>query len=403
MDTYMLKKIYDIFQVPFYVVEDGDVCFQLPAAEFYQSPLAQDKEFFLQLAEFFKKRKFPILYLENEYIYYGGFLDHEGRYYFVGPLTRKNLEQNELKAYRYKHKLSSNFHIVKCGTDHLSKMLAMLYYAMTGMKIEYMDIPIESRNELFNKWNQEEILEHYQLEQSEEERGHDSRDYENQLLQIIKSGDVAAMKNLMNREPIESDDIGVVAVDNQRRIEYLVVSLITLISRAAIEGGVNPEKAYELSDIYLQQLERCKNVVEMNILGGKASVAFTEIVQKEKKYRSKVICVEKCKDYIAKHLRKDFKVGDIAPAIGMSRTYLAKKFSEVEGMTIQQYIMQERCEHAANLLKYSNYPISIISEYFCFSSQSHFGVQFKKFYGVTPNEYRNQNRYIESYNKGKLT
>lgn len=67
-------------------------------------------------------------------------------------------------------------------------------------------------------------------------------------------------------------------------------------------------------------------------------------------------------------------------------------------MTIQQYIMQERCRHAANLLKYSNYPISIISEYFCFSSQNHFGVQFRKVFGVTPNEYRNQNRYIGNYN-----
>ena len=94
-------------------------------------------------------------------------------------------------------------------------------------------------------------------------------------------------------------------------------------------------------------------------------------------------------------------MGDIAPAIGVSRSYLAKKFAETEGITIQQYIVRERCKHAANLLKYSDYPISIISEYFCFSSQSHFGVQFKNVFGVTPNEYRNQNRYIESYSNSK--
>lgn len=399
MDTYMLKKVYDIFQIPFYVLKDGEVCFQLPETEVYQSPFAQDPELLSELMTFFKKRNSPLLYLENEYIYYGGFLDRERQCYLIGPMTRKNLEQSELKAYRHAHKLSPHFHIVRCGTDHFSKMLAMVYYAMTGLVIEYMDIPLECSNESFNQWNQEDILEHYQLEQSEEERGHDSRDYENQLLQIVKRGDIAAMKNLMNREPLESDEIGVVALDNQKRIEYLVVSLITLISRAAIEGGTNPEKAYELSDIYLQQLERCRNVTEINMIGEKATAAFTELVQKENESRSQVICVEKCKDYIAKHLRRNFKVGDIAPEIGVSRTYLTRKFSEVEGMTIQQYIMQERCEHAANLLKYSNYPISIISEYFCFSSQSHFGVQFKKFYGMTPNEYRNQNRYIGSYNK----
>ena len=64
---------------------------------------------------------------------------------------------------------------------------------------------------------------------------------------------------------------------------------------------------------------------------------------------------------------------------------------------IQQYVMQERCRHAANLLKYSKYPISIIAEYFCFSSQSHFGRQFRLYYGMTPNEYRRQNQAGRQY------
>ena len=70
------------------------------------------------------------------------------------------------------------------------------------------------------------------------------------------------------------------------------------------------------------------------------------------------------------------------------------KFSETEGMTISQYVTRKRCSHAANLLKYSDYELSDIAEYFCFSSHSHFGAQFKKVYGMTPSEYRQ--RYKES-------
>ena len=98
--------------------------------------------------------------------------------------------------------------------------------------------------------------------------------------------------------------------------------------------------------------------------------------------------MEKCKDYISQNLRKELKVAGIAEALGISRTYLARQFTEAEGMSVQQYIMKERCEHAANLLKYSDYPIAVIAEYFGFSSQSHFGSCFKKLYGMTPNEYR---------------
>lgn len=178
-----------------------------------------------------------------------------------------------------------------------------------------------------------------------------------------------------------------------------MVSFIALATRAAIDGGLNPERAYEFGDIYLQRLERCKTAAEMGMVGLKAQYNITEQVYLAKQQNSKLRYIEECKDYIAKHLRKPFKIGDIAPAIGVNRTYLAKKFSEVEGMTIQQYVMKKRCDHAANLLKYSKYPISIISEYFCFSSQSHFGVQFKNFYGMTPNEYRNKNWYVETYDE----
>ena len=64
--------------------------------------------------------------------------------------------------------------------------------------------------------------------------------------------------------------------------------------------------------------------------------------------------------------------------------------------------MKERCEHAANMLKYTDYSIAVIAEYFCFSTQSHFGKQFKKVYGMTPKEYRKANRYIGSFFKGEF-
>ncbi|EOS41157.1 hypothetical protein C808_00326 [Lachnospiraceae bacterium M18-1] len=402
MDVCFLETVYDIFEIPLVVVQEDSAVCQIPDNGASTLSFSKERELFDELVRFFRRREgSPAIYMENEYIYFGGFSDPENlRCYIWGPITRKDLDQHERRAYYHIHNSATGMEIKKCGTDHVSKMLAMVYYVETGKKTGHIEIPFESGNLRFDHWNSEEKMEHYQLEQSEEERGHNSVDYENELLRIVKSGDVAAMKNLMNIEPMESDEIGVVAVNSHKRMEYLVVAMITLISRAAIESGVNPEKSYELSDIYMQRLEKCRNAAEINIVGGKAQLAFTQLVQDEKKYRSTVVCVERCKDYIAKHLRKDFRVGDIAPAIGVSRVYLTRKFSETEGMTIQQYIMQERCSHAANLLKYSDYPISIISEYFCFSSQSHFGVQFKKIYGMTPNEYRNRNRYIESYGSG---
>lgn len=399
MDSFMLEKIYDSFLIPIYVVKDGEKGISIPSLTQYPSPFEQDRKLCDEMAAIAKKKDKPFLYLENNNIYYGVFKDNEEYYYFFGPMARKTVSGSEANAYRHTHRVQLRFLIEKCGFGMASKMLAMAFFYYSGEKISYQEVEIEGREDVVKKWNPEEEMEWYQLEQSEEERGHNSIEYENYVMQLVKKGNVEAMKVLMNEDRIDMDDVGVLAVDTLKQTEYMMVTFVALVTRAAIEGGLNPERAYELGDIYLQQIERCKTAAEIGMVGMRAQIDFTERVRDAKESRSKLFYIEGCKDYIARHLRKPFKVGDIAPAIGINRTYLAKKFTEVEGMTIQQYVMQERCKHAANLLKYSDYPISLISEYFCFSSQSHFGVQFKKIYGMTPNEYRNENRYIESYKK----
>lgn len=396
MDLYLLKKLYELFEIPVYVEQDGKAVVSLPEEKQKFSPFFCDPNFAEELVLFAESRNTPFLYLEDEKIYYGIFCDVQKNVYFFGPLARKTMKYKEIKEYLFRHQVRVERKIMKCDLGIISKILVIMYYFCTGSQMEHESITIETRSTLESRWNPEEDLEHYQLEQSEEGKSHNSIEYETYLLQVIRTGDIEAMKRLMNEETLDMDQVGTIAVDSKKQTEYLMVSLITMAARAAIDGGVNPEQAYAISDVFLRQLEKCKNAAEMTLVGAKAQIDFTELVRKAKIMRSRVICVEECKDYIGKHLRKPFQVGEIAPTIGVSRTYLARKFSEVEGITIQQYIVQERCKHAANLLKYSNYPISIISEYFCFSSQSHFGVHFKKLYGVTPHEFRNQNRYIES-------
>jgi len=94
-------------------------------------------------------------------------------------------------------------------------------------------------------------------------------------------------------------------------------------------------------------------------------------------------------------LNKHFTVDDVANEVGVNKFYLMKRFSELEGMGIQQYAQLKRVEAAANMLKFSNEPISVIAEYMCFSSQSHFGKVFKKYKGLTPQSYRNKNKLID--------
>ena len=60
------------------------------------------------------------------------------------------------------------------------------------------------------------------------------------------------------------------------------------------------------------------------------------------------------------------------------------------GVTIKQYILHKKVEAAENLLKFSDYPCSSISQYLGFGTESHFISVFKTFTKTTPKEYRDR-------------
>lgn len=67
---------------------------------------------------------------------------------------------------------------------------------------------------------------------------------------------------------------------------------------------------------------------------------------------------------------------------------LAALFSEVEGITIEQYFLLQRMERVKELIKYDELTISEIADRTGFSSVAHLSAQFKKFTGMTPTTFK---------------
>ncbi len=62
------------------------------------------------------------------------------------------------------------------------------------------------------------------------------------------------------------------------------------------------------------------------------------------------------------------------------------------GMTLKQYIIEEKIINSEQLLKYTDYTLQEISSYCAFSSQSRFSVYFQRKNGITPARYRKRYR-----------
>lgn len=213
--------------------------------------------------------------------------------------------------------------------------------------------------------------------------------YNDEMLQYeyIKNGDIRAIEEA--ERMIRSVETGHLSDDTLKNLLYLCICNITLVTRFAIEGGMNAEKAYNASDLYIQKYDKARTVDEIYTLHREMIEYFTKAVatsQKEHIYSKQVI---QCMDYIHHHLHEQINVGKLAEIVKLNESYLSVLFKREVGVNITEYVIMKRMEAAENMLKYSDFSLSEISDILHFSSYSHFARTFRKYYNASPKEYRN--------------
>lgn len=80
-------------------------------------------------------------------------------------------------------------------------------------------------------------------------------------------------------------------------------------------------------------------------------------------------------EYIESHLNRDY-------------AYLSSLFSEVEGTTIEKYIIHQKIERVKELLVYDELTLSEIADQMGYSNVAYLSGQFKKVTGLTPSHFR---------------
>ena len=90
----------------------------------------------------------------------------------------------------------------------------------------------------------------------------------------------------------------------------------------------------------------------------------------------------------------------ISEKLGYNYTYLSNLFSEVKGITLQQFIIIHKIERVKELLLYNELNLTEIAYKLHYSSVSHLSYQFKKVTGLSPSVYKelkeNRNDNLEN-------
>ena len=97
-------------------------------------------------------------------------------------------------------------------------------------------------------------------------------------------------------------------------------------------------------------------------------------------------------EYIDSHLSEDVALETLAAHAGLSTYHFARAFKQSAGMPPHRYLLQQRVNRAAELLKQTEQPLTAIAQSLGFADQSHFSRSFHWLVGIAPSEFRRSHR-----------
>ena len=237
--------------------------------------------------------------------------------------------------------------------------------------------------ELQKEWCKEEFA------GREDSLSHGSFEKEFVFYEAVKQGNLELVKkNCEENAFVSSVEMGVLSKHPLYNIKYHFIITAAMITRFCVEGGMELERAYRLSDFFITKMDQCKAIDEVVDLHHIMVLNYTE---KMKIIHKKAIIsksVSQCVDYIYNHLHKRITLKELAEYTKLSESYLSKLFKQEIKSSISEYIRQKKIEEAKNLLQYTEYKIVDIANYLAFSSQSYFIQVFLAETGLTPKRYR---------------
>ncbi len=232
----------------------------------------------------------------------------------------------------------------------------------------------------------EKRLSHIEFLNREYNVSHLSYEREMAFFENIKVGNLQEVKCLF--KPFQCEEMGRLSEDKIRNLRYHLIITVAFITRYCIEGGMEMETAYNLSDIYIRTIDKCETEEAINRLHREVVEDFAKRMQSIQKVNLYPKQIMLCLDYIYDNLHTKITLEQLAQVTSLSPAYLSKLFHKEVGVTISAYIVKKRIQAAENMLKFSDYSCIEISNYLCFSSESHFIHVFKKHTGYTPKYYR---------------
>ncbi|MCI2156207.1 MAG: AraC family transcriptional regulator [Olsenella sp.] len=268
------------------------------------------------------------------------------------------------------------------------QVLCAVAFAATGEKVEPDQVLVhdDAQRTLDSNFAEDEFR---AVEFADDKSlGNSSLKVEGMLCDLVRQGRPDELRAYFSALP--SFRAGVLSPNRLRNAKDTFVASVTVVSRAAIAGGMDADEALSLSDSYINRCELAVDTQQVSELGYHMAVEYAERVGRLRLGEDPSALVLSVTNYVRGHIYEPLRTEDVAQALFVSRGFLSTRFKQETGMGLADFIRREKVAEAKSLLRNTEQSILDISTYLGFCSQSHFNAVFKRETGMTPREWRLQ-------------
>jgi len=391
MDSMFLShSFYNLTGLPVRYYENNTLIHMLPHIHTDLDPIGQAMPILM-------KDSLHISYcMTADFLFYGKIqiLNTSGTF-FIGPgysvpLSRRHISEMMINS-AIPHQKNESFADFICKIPLISfenflNALCFFNFSINRTKMAAETLILQSNPPHSAEAEINAVLTETMYNAKEHSNFHNTYNLEQQLMTCIRTGNTRKLAEMFNHS-VRAEG-GPVAKDALRQAKNIFVISATIVARAAIDGGLDIETSFHLSDIYIQQAESLSRLDAIVLLQQQMVLDFAERVSAHKYPPELSPATVKCMRYIQNHINAPILIHDVANEIGMNASYFSAKFKKEIGISLNEYINRQKIEEAKNLLAFSDRTLSEISSYLSFSSQSYFQNLFKKYEGITPLNYR---------------
>lgn len=204
------------------------------------------------------------------------------------------------------------------------------------------------------------------------------------LLGAIRLGDRREARRIINHVLVHIYSAG---QERSELLKGLLLELVVMISRAAVEAGASQSEVLGMRFSHLTELAEIEDDEALAAwLRGTLERILTAI-ERQQRFDVPLLVAATLK-YISEHMDRELGRDEVARHVGVSPGHLSELLKERTGRSFVELLRETRIQSACELLAQTEQPLSEIAAACGFCDQSYFTHVFKSMRGMTPKQYR---------------